>query len=81
MEIKFFSTNKDNKNKDRLCNSQNIAVLLNPYLSENDKIMFLSGNYTLRSLGIIYEYSVTNFEMLAKWDSENSVFDINYWGE
>ncbi len=45
MEIKFFSTNKDNKNKDRLCNSQNIAVLLNPCLNENDKCKFINKSF------------------------------------
>lgn len=51
------------------------------YLSENDKIMFLSGNYTLKSVGIIYEYLVTNFTMIGTWDSTDSVFDTNYWSE
>ena len=51
LEIKYFSTNKDNKNKDRLCNNQNIAVLLNPCLNENDNFVNKSfinvaNNYT-----------------------------------
>ena len=52
LEIKFFSTNKDNnKNKSRLCNNQNIAVLLNPCLNQNDKFVNKSfinvaNNYT-----------------------------------
>lgn len=39
LEIKYFSTNNDNKNKGRLCNNQNIAVLLNPCLNGNDKFI------------------------------------------
>lgn len=44
----------------------------NPGITDNDKDLFLSGNYTVKSLGISYVYQIINMERAGKWDDLNS---------
>ena len=48
LEIKFFSTNKGNKNLDRVCSYQNIAILLNKSDNKfiNKSFVGVANNYT-----------------------------------
>lgn len=50
-------------------------------LTANDKAMFLSGNYTIKSVGIIYEYSIGDINMYGIWDNINSKWGVSQWGE
>lgn len=63
--------------------SATVAVTLNvsDALTDNDKHLFLSGHYTIRSMGIIYEHAIQSLTLLAIWDSVTSVFDSAEWGD
>lgn len=44
----------------------------NPGLTQNDRDLFLSGNYTVKSLGISYVYQIINIGRAGIWDDPNS---------
>lgn len=48
-------------------------------ISSNDKYMFLSGNYSIKSVGITYEFSVGELELIAIWDSSLRRWDHAQW--
>ena len=82
LEIKFFSTNKDNKNKGRLCNNQNIAVLLNPCLNGNDKFVNKSfvnvvNNYTTSSVFLAGKNNIKLNNLIAEPIINGSTYTIN----
>lgn len=82
LEIKFFSTNKDNKNKGRLCNNQNIAVLLNPCLNGNDKFVNKSfvnvvNNYTTSSVLLAGKNNIKLNNLIAEPIINGSTYSIN----
>jgi len=60
-----------------------VSIVLNdsPALTDNDKKLFLAGNYTIRSVGIVYQHSILDITRLAIWDAITSVFDNAQWGE
>lgn len=60
-----------------------VSIVLNdsPALTDNDKKLFLAGNYTIRSVGIVYQHSISDITRLAIWDAITSVFDTAQWGE
>lgn len=58
-----------------------IALNNSPALTDNDKKLFLAGNYTIRSVGIVYQHSILDITRLAIWDAITSVFDTAQWGE
>lgn len=60
-----------------------VSIVLNdsPALTDNDKKLFLAGNYTIRSVGIVYQHSILEIAQLAIWDAITSVFDTAQWGE
>ncbi len=60
-----------------------VSIVLNdsPALTDNDKKLFLAGNYTIRSVGIAYQHSILDITQLAIWDAITSVFDTAQWGE
>ena len=60
-----------------------VSIVLNdsPALTNNDKKLFLAGNYTIRSVGIVYQHSILDITQLAIWDAITSVFDTAQWGE
>lgn len=60
-----------------------VSIVLNdsPALTDNDKKLFLAGNYTIRSVGIVYQHSILDITQLAIWDAITSVFDTAQWGE
>ncbi len=49
-------------------------------ISSNDKYMFLSGNYSIKSVGITYDFSVGELELIAIWDSSLRRWDHAQWG-
>lgn len=63
--------------------SASVALVLNDSanLTDNDKHLFLSGNYSIRSMGITYEHSIQALSLLAIWDFLNSTYDNSQWGE
>lgn len=82
LEIKYFSTNKDNKNKDRLCNNQNIAVLLNPCLNGNDKFVNKSfinvaNNYTASPILLAGKNNNKLNNLIAVPIKNGSTYSIN----
>lgn len=82
LEIKYFSTNKDNKNKDRLCNNQNIAVLLNPCLNGNDKFVNKSfinvaNNYTASPVLLAGKNNSKLNNLIAVPIKNGSTYSIN----
>lgn len=60
-----------------------VSIALNDSqaLTDNDKKLFLAGNYTIRSVGIVYQHSILNIVQLAIWDAITSVYDSAEWGE
>lgn len=44
----------------------------NSGLTQNDRDLFLSGNYTVKSLGISYVYQIINMERAGRWNDLNS---------
>lgn len=82
LEIKYFSTNKDNKNKDRLCNNQNIAVLLNPCLNGNAKFVNKSfinvaNNYTASPVLLAGKNNSKLNNLIAVPIKNGSTYSIN----
>lgn len=50
-------------------------------LTENDKKMFLSGHYTIRSVGIIYQFTIGTINMIGSWDNAGTKWNVQHWGE
>lgn len=50
-------------------------------ISENDEKMFLSGNYTIRSLGIKYSFSKGSLDIIGFWDNISRTWDNTIWGD
>jgi len=65
-------------------NPNTVSIVLNDStsLTENDRHMFLSGNYTIRSMGIEYIHFIQSIELLGVWNNLTSTYDSNtQWGE
>ncbi len=50
-------------------------------LTDNDKHMFLSGNYSIRSLGITYSFSMGDLDLIGFWDNILRTWNNSQWGE
>jgi hypothetical protein len=59
-------------------NVMSIVLNENLNLTDNDKHLFLSGHYTIRSLGIRYTYSIQEITALGIWSL--STWDLAEWG-
>lgn len=64
-------------------NKLEVSLIMNDVasLTNNDKHLFLSGNYTVRSLGITYLHSVQELALLGIWDVLTSTWDNSNWGD
>jgi hypothetical protein len=49
-------------------------------VSSNDKYMFLSGNYAIRSLGIVYEFALGELSLIGLWDRQDRRWNSSEWG-